>query len=67
MKFLLTGAALFWIVAANAPEVEVAAADQCHQQCQAIENQCRLKSKDLDSSKCQAMFLECIANCKQKR
>lgn len=68
MKTFLACAAVLGLVAASsAPEVEVAAADQCHAQCQSIENQCRMKSKDLDSSRCQALFLECINNCKRKR
>lgn len=49
------------------PEVQIqlAAADGCHKRCQAIENQCRMSSKDLDSSKCTAKFLACIQSCRK--
>ena len=67
MKSVLATAALFGLLAAATPEIEVAAADQCRERCQAVENQCRMASKDLDSSKCTAKFLACIANCKSGR
>jgi hypothetical protein len=67
MKSLLTGAALVALLAAAAPSIEVAVADQCRDRCQSIENQCRMASKDLDSSKCNAKFLACIASCRGGR
>lgn len=49
-------------------EIEIAASsDQCHQQCVAVENQCRMATKDLDSSKCNAKYLACVAACRAKR
>lgn len=46
-------------------EIQIAAADACHKRCQAIENQCRMSSKDLDSSKCTAKFLACVQSCRR--
>lgn len=52
--------------AAEAPaEVQIAAGDACQKRCQAAENQCRMASKDLDSSACSAKFIACIQNCRR--
>ncbi len=67
MKAAIACAALFGLVAASEPEFRVAADDACRQQCQSVENQCRMASKDLDSSKCTAKFLACIASCSKAR
>ncbi len=67
MKVFATGAALVVFLAAAAPKIDIAAADDCRQRCQAIENQCRMASKDLDSSKCAAKFLACLSSCKGGR
>ena len=56
----------FAVLAATAvPELQVAAADECHKRCQSVENQCRMSSKDLDSSKCTAQFLACVKSCRK--
>ncbi|MEQ1719352.1 MAG: hypothetical protein ABL907_25745 [Hyphomicrobium sp.] len=65
LKAIVAVVALAGLAGAGEPELQVAASDQCRQQCQAIENQCRMASKDLDSSKCTAKFLACIASCKR--
>ena len=67
MKSFLAGAALLALLVAAAPQIEVAVADQCRDRCQALENQCRMASKDLDSSKCNAKFLACISSCRVSR
>lgn len=67
MKLLMSGAALLALLAAAAPKIDVAAAEDCRQRCQAIENQCRMTSKDLDSSRCAAKFLACLSSCKGAR
>ena len=67
MKLFVTSAALLVLLAAAAPKIDVAAADDCRQRCQAIENQCRMTSKDLNSSRCAAKFLACLASCKGGR
>jgi hypothetical protein len=66
IKALAVSVALLGLAGAGEHVIEVAAADQCRQQCQAVENQCRMQSKDLDSSKCTAKFLACIANCRKR-
>lgn len=53
------------VASVTAQEIELAAADDCHKRCQAIENQCRMSSKDLDSSKCTAKFLACVQSCRK--
>lgn len=67
MKLFVTGAALLALLAAATPKIDVAAAEDCRQKCQAIENQCRMTSKDLDSSRCAAKFLACLSTCKSAR
>jgi len=44
--------------------IQVAGGSDCHKRCQAQENQCRMSSKDLDSSVCAARFLACIQSCR---
>ena len=51
--------------AAGPGEVQIAASDDCRKRCQAIENQCRMATKDLDSSKCSAQFLACVQSCRK--
>lgn len=46
-------------------EIQLVASDDCHKRCQAMENQCRMSSKDLDSSKCTAKFLACVQSCRK--
>ncbi len=55
---------LMGLTVAHAGEVQVAAGSDCHKRCQAQENQCRMASKDLDSSTCAAKFLACIQSCR---
>jgi hypothetical protein len=63
----LCASLVFAVLAATVPpaEVQIAAADGCYKRCQAIENQCRMSSKDLDSSKCTARFLACVQSCRK--
>lgn len=53
------------VTSAGAHVIELAAAEDCHRRCQAIENQCRISSKDLDSSRCTAKFLACVQSCRK--
>ena len=55
---------LMGLTVAHAGEVQVAAGSDCHKRCQAQEKQCRMSSKDLDSSTCAAKFLACIQSCR---
>lgn len=65
MTSLCAGLAVAVLGATAVPEMQVAAADDCHKRCQSVENQCRMSSKDLDSSKCTAKFLACVKSCRK--
>jgi hypothetical protein len=62
---LCVSIALLGLVSAAQTPIKLAASDDCQRRCQAVENQCRLSSKDLDSSKCSAKFLACLQSCRK--
>ncbi len=62
---LAASIALLGLASAAQTTIKVAASDDCQRRCQAIENECRLSSKDLDSSKCSAKFLACLQSCRK--
>ncbi|MEZ5900276.1 MAG: hypothetical protein R3D51_12380 [Hyphomicrobiaceae bacterium] len=71
--FMLSLCASFFLAGAHGIRAEepaisrtfqVAGASDCQKRCQAQENQCRMASKDLDSSSCAAKFLACIQSCR---
>lgn len=65
---MMTAAPAWAPAFAEEAQIEVAASsDRCHQQCVTVENQCRMAAKDLDSSKCNAKYLACVAACRAKR
>lgn len=62
---LCAGLVLAGGLAVAEPEIQIAASDDCQKRCQAAENQCRMASKDLNSSQCSAKFLACVQSCRR--
>lgn len=53
------------VAASGEPNLELAGADQCVQQCRAAHNQCRIKSKG--SPSCDTQLQACMDSCRVRQ
>ena len=65
MKSGLAVLALFGLFALGDATVQLAAADQCVQQCRNAHNQCRIATKG--SPSCDAQLQSCMDSCRPRR